>query len=197
MESDHKDIQENARFFSYARFFKPAVQPFAIMAKKSIHLMRPSAYASEVGESTKAVVPNYVYKTLYGISGAYVLTDTLVRVHDLSENKQVIDRYGNGHGKDPILAKKFGDSMLWHSLASLILPGLAVHKTVKLASMGQKYITSPKIPKSVIRMYPPFVGLAIIPFIIHPIDHAADYVLDNTVRKLYSEETRKFLTIND
>jgi len=194
---DHKDVQEEVRFLSYARLIRPAVQPLAILAKKGIHLMRPSAYASEVGESTKAVVPRYVYKALYGISGAYVITDTLIKVHDLSENKHVIDHYGVGHKKDPILAKKFVDSLLWHSLASFALPGLAVHQTVKLASMGRKCMTSTKIPQSLIRMYPPLIGLAIIPFIIHPIDHVTDYVLDNTVRQFYSVETKKFLTIDD
>ena len=196
-EINHKDVQEEVRFLSYARFIKPAVQPIALMAKKSIHFMRPSAYASEVGESTKAVVPGYVYKLLYGISGAYVLTDILIKVHDLSENKQVIDHYGAGHQKDPILAKKFGDSLLWHFFASFALPGLAVHQTVKFASMANKFITSPKIPQSLIRAYPPLLGLAMIPFIIHPIDHAVDYALDNTVRTLYSPETRKFLTIDE
>ena len=31
------------------------------------------------------------------------------------------------------------------------------------------------------------VGLATIPFIIHPIDHAVDYVLDNSLRTLYTK----------
>lgn len=36
-----------------------------------------------------------------------------------------------------------------------------------------------------------------IPFIIHPIDYFTDWLLDNFVRTFYSDETKRFLFINE
>jgi len=193
----HTSAEETSRAFSYSRFLGPAIKPLVFVVKKSIHALRPSAYASEVGESTKSVAPRWVYKSLYGISGLYILTDTVIRVDTLSENDGVIEHCGGQHKTDHILVKKFGDTLLWHSMASFIFPGLAVHKTVHLAQKLRPYINPATVSKGFMRAYPPLIGLAIIPFIIHPLDHAADWVMDNTIRRFYSDETNKLLFLGE
>lgn len=188
---------EKAQFFSYARLLGPALKPLAFATNKFIHALRPAAYASEVGESTKSLVPRWAYKSLYGVSGLYIILDTNVQVYKLSENEEVIDYYGGEHAMDSILVKKGGDTLLWHSLASFALPGLTIHQIVHFSRLARPYLNPVTVPNSFIRMYPPILGLMAIPFIIHPIDHFVDWFLDNTVRSLYSEETKQFLFINE
>lgn len=73
------------------------------------------------------------------------------------------------------------DQTLWHSMASLIVPGVTVHQTVKLTTKMVKNMANAQAR----RVIPVAVGLGIIPFIVHPIDHMADFVMDNTIRKWY------------
>jgi hypothetical protein len=44
---------------------------------------------------------------------------------------------------------------------------------------------APRLPTLVKVWGATVVGLGAIPFIIHPIDHAVDFLLDNTLRQLY------------
>jgi fission process protein 1 len=192
----HEDV-EIARPISYSRFLAPMLKPFVMVVKKSHHVMRPMAYSSEVGESTKSLVPKFYYP-LYGLTFGYIFADTAVQVHDLHDNKKFIEKYGHGTWEmDMMLAKKATDSLLWHSLASFALPGIAVHKIVKYSSKTLKYVKKefPKlaIQSRTIRFAPLIMGLLSIPFIIHPIDHATDFVLDNSVRKIYDSDTHYFL----
>ena len=79
------------------------------------------------------------------------------------------------------------DCLIWQTLASVLIPGFTIHKVVKYAKMG---IDSPALGKtlfknSTMRKFgPTLIGLGAIPFIIHPIDNAVDYLMDNTYRKL-------------
>jgi fission process protein 1 len=73
------------------------------------------------------------------------------------------------------------DRTLWHSMASLVIPGVTVHQTVKFTSKAVKNMANVHAK----RIIPVAVGLGIIPFIVHPIDHFADFVMDKTVRKWY------------
>ena len=61
----HHNMDETSRVLSYTRFLGPALKPLVFVAKKSIHALRPSAYASEVGESTKSVAPRWAYKCIW------------------------------------------------------------------------------------------------------------------------------------
>lgn len=166
----HKDTNKDSpltRAFAYARPTFPILQSMAAV--------RPLAYASEVGESMKSVVHPYVYRTFWGMSIAYVFADTAVQVRNLSECQGVTR-------KDLIV--KTADTAMWHSLASLIVPGVTIHTIVKLANKCISYAPS-YVPRTGVTLFPPLLGLASIPFIIHPIDHATDRVMDNTFRKLW------------
>ena len=107
------------------------------------------------------------------------------------------------------------DAIIWQSLASVMIPGITINLLVKLSSTtitnyfppvpkppsssSSSSITSStaKIPKKghVIpltltnfftrKSIPTAIGLFAIPFIIHPIDHCTDYLLDNSIRKFY------------
>lgn len=189
--SPHDENHGPFRILSYSRFIGPSLRPMLMATKQFMHLARPTAYASELGESGKTILPSSVYKSLYVISGAYVLLDTAHKVnnlhHKLDEDPTFKDYTTNQ--KDMILTKKAGDTLLWHGLGSLFLPGFTIHAIVHAAQKSRKLITTTKIPKQVIRNYPPVLGLMAIPFIVHPLDELATYIMDNAVRCFYSEET--------
>ena len=135
---------------------------------QAIIMARPLAYASEVGESLRKVAP-FLVKPLYGISIAYVLVDLVVKTANL-ENK----------------TKKYRsvfclDLMIWHLGASLIIPAVIIHKIVHKST---KLMAKRNFPTKVITFAPAIIALSIIPFIVHPIDHAVDWMMDGTFRKV-------------
>ena len=71
-----------------------------------------------------------------------------------------------------------------------MIPGFVIHKFVKyskmaIASKTLRSMSSIFKGPGVIKFGPTFLGLAAIPFIIHPIDHSVDYLMDNTYRKWF------------
>jgi hypothetical protein len=158
------------RIGAYTRSVIPTV-----VAGTAKDIARPLAYASEVGESVKSIVPNIVYKSLWGLSIGYVVVDTGTKVYDLSKTTGVTNR--------DLVVKTF-DTAIWHSIASLVAPGLAIHSIVKGARKATTMVPTNVFPRAV-AMFPTLIGLASIPMIIHPIDHATDWLMDHTFRQAY------------
>ena len=106
------------------------------------------------------------------------------------------------------------DAIIWQTLASVFIPGLTINLLVKVSastitnyfppipkplpsssapSKTMKVVIPKKghvIPLSMSTFFtrksiPTAIGLLAIPFIIHPIDHMTDYLLDNSIRKFY------------
>ena len=75
---------------------------------KIMEISRPMAYASELGESFRSVVSPKFVRFMYGISWAYVTVDTVVKTYEVKD-----------HGIEK-MAYTFGDTALWHSLASMV-----------------------------------------------------------------------------
>jgi len=137
---------------------------------------RPLAYTSEVGESFRPLIPNWSVRTLYGISIGYVLVDTGIKTYDVKHLGQ----------KQMII--KGGDTLLWHTFASMILPAVTIHTIVKSSStVLTRFNTLNRFPK-VGKFLPTIIGLGSIPFIIHPLDHITDFVMDKTIRPLYKNK---------
>ena len=76
---------------------------------------------------------------------------------------------------------KVGDSFVytavWQTLASVLIPPIFVHRTVLLTSSVLSKTSSPPLVRT---WAPTLAGLAIIPFICHPIDHAVTSLLHYT-----------------
>mmetsp|Transcript_30142 Transcript_30142/g.93231 ORF Transcript_30142/g.93231 Transcript_30142/m.93231 type:complete len:107 (-) Transcript_30142:35-355(-) len=66
---------------------------------------------------------------------------------------------------------KGADALVWQALASVIVPGFVVNRVVAAARLATK-----------LPMTATVAGLASIPIIIKPIDHAVDLGLDATLR---------------
>jgi fission process protein 1 len=80
------------------------------------------------------------------------------------------------------------DTLLWQSLASVMIPGGTINVIVKASRFAARRASLPVVAAA---WGPTGVGLASIPFIIKPIDNAVDYLLDNTTRHWIVPEEKK------
>lgn len=184
-------VTEPSRDFGVMRYVSSLV-------RKPQHLMRqlrPTAYASEVGESFRPVVKPWLVNMAYALSIGYVCADTAFHTYNVHStlkkqslpNDQIVKQ----------TAINFGDKAVWHTFASMVLPAVTVHSVVKYSGKTinyglnrSSYMTTKHLASigRYSRIGSVFMGLASIPFIIHPLDHLTDYVMDNTVRKLYGKQ---------
>lgn len=170
----HENDHEIGRPATYASRFAAVMRNLSRMTKAA----RPSAYSSEVGESFRPIIPAWAVRALYGISWAYVFVDTGVKTWGVRE-----------HGMES-MAYTACDMFAWHAVASMALPAFTIHSIVKYS--GKFLEMNKRIPDSRFkRLGPTIIGLGTIPFIIHPLDHATDWVFDNTLRKLYADKLKK------
>lgn len=65
-------------------------------------------------------------------------------------------------------------------LASVIIPGFVINRITWGAGLLSKRSKLPSIAR---KWLPTCIGLAAIPLIIQPIDHAVDQAMDKTYRK--------------
>ena len=144
----------------------------AVLLRNAKRFIRPLAYASEVGESLRPLVSPIVVNSLYGVSIAYIGGDIGYQCYKSRD-----------HGTKYISYLAF-DQTLWHGAASLVLPAVTIHTVVKYT---QKYITPSVMKRNVKigRFTPLIAGLGSIPFIVSPIDHSTDFVMNNTFRKYW------------
>ena len=93
-------------------------------------------------------------------------------------------------------AERFKEGPLMHCTItektdahSVFIPGFVIHQVVHF--LGWSLKKSAKVPALARTWVPTVGGLAAIPIIIHPIDHGVDYVMDRTVRTMYSASRPK------
>lgn len=74
------------------------------------------------------------------------------------------------------------DTLLWQTFASVLVPGLTINRVcaVSLLALAKG---APRIPLIARKWTTTVIGLAIIPFIVHPIDGLVHYGMDHSVRK--------------
>jgi len=82
------------------------------------------------------------------------------------------------------------DTLLWQSLASVIIPGATINAIVRTSRMVVLRSRSPMIVAilggTTLREWlPTIVGLGSVPLIITPIDTAVDVLLNNTTRQWF------------
>jgi len=141
---------------------------------------RALAYASEVGESFRPQLPRHVVTGSWILSGAYVVAD----VHNKSSHCYATTPKPEDRRKHSLI--RAGDALLFHSAASMVIPGLTIHSIVKKVgqiNFGSLMKTCPKVCGWI----PTLVGLASIPIIIKPIDEGTLWTMNKTIRKLYPQ----------
>ena len=131
--------------------------------------VRLLGYANEVGESFKPLVPKSVYLASYGVAGAYVMSDASWRSKVPPPGRSAI--------------VEAVDTFVWQGLASVAIPGFVINRIVSAAGQVS--------PASIVRWSPTAAGLVSIPFIIKPIDHGVDLLMDSVMRPFYSSAKRE------
>jgi len=88
------------------------------------------------------------------------------------------------------------DTLLWQTLASLVIPPFIINRACKLTAFGLgKFFPATAYPSLTPRgraLIQTAVGLSIIPFIVHPIDHGVHFALDHSSRSLSGLIRRKY-----
>ena len=130
-------------------------------------LLRYMGYANELGESfryqfPKLIIPSYVVAFSYCATDAFV---TGSKFFEQSKIKSIVT---------------FSDVLLWHTLASVFIPGGVINLAVKGARLALAGNLAGKMS-----YVPTAVGLGCIPFIIHPIDHGVNTLFDEVIRPVY------------
>jgi fission process protein 1 len=155
-------------------------------------LLRYLGYTNEVGESFRYQFPKFV-RPSYAVAFGYCVADAASTGHHA----------WNSFDNDPPTTSSFiasqqsrematfvatADTLLWQSLASVMIPGGTINVIVKASRFAARRASLPVVAAA---WGPTGVGLASIPFIIKPIDNAVDYLLDNTTRHWIVPEEKK------
>mmetsp|Transcript_51304 Transcript_51304/g.94838 ORF Transcript_51304/g.94838 Transcript_51304/m.94838 type:complete len:180 (-) Transcript_51304:5-544(-) len=126
--------------------------------------VRLFGYCNEVGEALRPIVCRRIVAASYGITGAYVCMDASWR--GLQARNCV-------NGPSPLA--ELADSLAWQGLASIVVSGAIINRIV--------WACKKALPPA--SRLPTLVGLACIPFIVHPVDEGVHMLLNRTIRPLY------------
>ncbi|XP_053324547.1 mitochondrial fission process protein 1 [Spea bombifrons] len=140
--------------------------------------VRYLGYANEVGESFRALVPKSLVWATYGVATAYVSADAV------DKGKKASKAHSDDPDKTARVTVAVVDTFVWQALASVAIPGFTINRicAASLYLMGR--VT--RWPLPIRKWTTTAIGLSAIPFIITPIDRSVDYLLDSSLRKLYS-----------
>ncbi|XP_055385147.1 mitochondrial fission process protein 1 [Condylostylus longicornis] len=135
-------------------------------------LLRYLGYSNEVGEAFRPLIHRNFVNLSYGVAVSYVLADCYDKSSKVYEKTKDLKK----------TAIMTGDVFLWQMLASVIVPGFTINRITTLAI---RFLRKKDLNKAIKKAIPTGLGLTSIPFIIKPIDHFIDYVMDNTYRKYF------------
>jgi hypothetical protein len=140
--------------------------------------LRYMGYANEVGESFRYQFPKFVVPS-YVLSFGYCLADAAMSGRKAYNDAQNHGAANNTHSSVAIATV---DTLVWQSLASVLIPGATINTIVK--SSRWALASSPRpLPSPVVTWLPTAIGLGSIPLIIHPIDEGVDWFMEQTFRK--------------
>ncbi|GAB9470950.1 hypothetical protein Gpo141_00008177 [Globisporangium polare] len=150
-------------------------------------LVRYLGYSNELGESFRPISPRLVVPS-YALAFAYVLGDTADKAFKASDRARA--QQFSAPKRNAVIADAAVDTLLWQTMASVVIPGFTINRVVALSSaVVQQTVKSSPVVR---RWAPTAIGLGVIPFIIHPIDHFVDQIMDATTRKWSASLIEKF-----
>ena len=129
------------------------------------------------------VVPSYI------VAFGYCFADAATTGYDTWQDfpKQQSATNNTGMSRETKTALQTMDTLLWQSLASVMIPGAVINMVVKASRFA--VARSPIVLAAAVKEWLPTVaGLGSVPAIIRPIDDAVDVLLDNTTRQWFSED---------
>lgn len=137
--------------------------------------LRYTAYSNEIGEAFRPLVPvKWVYAS-YGAAAAYVAVDTITKArqaHRKATRENMPDHWA-------FVRRATMDCLIWQTLASVILPGATIHTIVSVSKKAvYQRFTMPMVRMSL----PTVIGLASIPWVVHPIDWSVEHFMQSVIR---------------
>ncbi|XP_015782754.1 mitochondrial fission process protein 1 [Tetranychus urticae] len=138
--------------------------------------VRLMGYANECGESFRALIHVNWVRLSYAVASGYVVADTVDKCY-----KQSKLPFENESTKRRKVLKTLVDTMVWQSLASVIIPGFTINRicVVSLIILTRHS----HLQRQRAKWATVFIGLGSIPFIVKPIDNLVDYFMDSFFRK--------------
>lgn len=169
-ENDEEIPTTNLRYAGYASKIKTALA--------SAH--RYVAYTSDIGESFRPVAHPYLITSAYGISWAYIIGDVAYegwKVRNSQQQKRLeIDPPTKDENHSDLLDWRVAmvKRAMFQSIASMGLPALTIHTTVRYAGKGLKNVKNKNI-----RSYGPVgLGLLVVPALPFVFDEPVERGLD-------------------
>jgi fission process protein 1 len=139
--------------------------------------LRYAGYANEVGEAFAPLTPGWCVPASYAVAITYVVADTVDKTRKVLDG----DKYGDESLNKCALIEG-ADALIWQLAASVALPGYTIHQLVAIVVA---LLDASGVDQSgLISALPTACGLALIPFIITPLDELAEVGMDVTFRKL-------------
>ncbi|KAK9461934.1 mitochondrial 18 KDa protein-domain-containing protein [Lipomyces oligophaga] len=140
------------------------------------------AYTSDIGESFRPVAHPRLVSLAYGISWTYVLGDISYEGYKTYLKEQ--DWLSAKAKGEPVSEEKPNWALsvvqrgVFQSIASMGLPALTIHSTVRYSGQAMKNVKNARL-----RTYGPVaLGLAVVPLLPYlfdePVEEAVDYVFD-------------------
>lgn len=152
--------------------------------------LRYLGYCNEVGESFRYQAPRLVTPS-YVISFGYCCADAVQAGWKVWSSAPPGAAAGAGAASDQRVRQQESlratvDTIIWQTTASVLVPGFTINCIVKASRwFVRRPAVTAVLPAMVFSWFPTVAGLGSIPFIVHPIDHATDVVLDETLRKIW------------
>jgi fission process protein 1 len=141
-------------------------------------LLRYAGYANEVGESFRYQFPRLVVPS-YIVSFGYCFADAGCTGYHTYNQSASSDHQLYDTARDTV------DTLLWQSLASVMIPGATINLIVKASRLA---VGRARLPILLAQWLPTATGLGSIALIVKPIDDAVDYAMDHTTRTWWKKK---------
>lgn len=155
--------------------------------------LRLMGYCNEIGESFRYQMPRFVIPS-YVLSFGYCAMDAASTGYQTWNGTAAKP---TSRSKETETAIATFDTLLWQSLASVMIPGAAINLIVRASRLAMTSSRAAVLPATVVTWLPTFCGIGSIPFIVHPIDDFVDLLLDNTTRTFVKENREAAAISND
>ncbi|KAL9185390.1 hypothetical protein ACHAXT_003167 [Thalassiosira profunda] len=142
--------------------------------------LRYCGYANEIGESFRYQYPRFVAPS-YAVAFGYCFADAASNVYQVMAEDSEKVAVEDARSREMRAAIAGFDTLLWQGLASVAIPGGVINLIVRASRFAVARTVG--LPVFAAKWLPTAAGICSIPLIIHPIDDAVDYMLDNTTRK--------------
>ncbi|CAB3400099.1 unnamed protein product [Caenorhabditis bovis] len=142
--------------------------------------VRYLGYANEVGEAFRSMVRPLAVKFSYIVAFGYVTADAVDKGYKTYKNTSK-----NDEKKVTKVGISAADTLIWQTFASVLIPGFTINRFCHFSNLALTKVS--KLPVATRKWTVTLLGLATIPFIIHPIDNFVEISMNKSIRRVYND----------